>query len=229
MLRHWVAAATPQRYGQSVAALHTMALLTAVALRVSLPVHPIMLEIPSTIGASPGAAPQESLAPRWTELPRSTSTPPLPSEAVRPEAAPSGETEVLPPSAIDAQRSAITTWSDRLPLAATGEGASNISRHVERPTMISTLVGSLLKSLQRIRTTALSPAKPAATVRRAPTSRPARSHATLTPSMATIAPLPIGGGRIGGPAPVRAVLGGAVAATAYHAPVIGGPSTHSYR
>jgi hypothetical protein len=206
--------------------------LVAVALGVMqarlLPVRYVPLDIPSTLGVAPGAAPEESIAPPLS-APVSTPSVVLPSESQPPAEAPSAELgsgagapgaqRVLPKA-----EGAAAVWSDRLPRAAGAEeGVGNLRIHARQPTAVSTLVASIVKSLNRIHPSAVLSAK-ALAERMAMLKPPPQPFArAMLLSTRAQPPKPhLTGWAVGGAAPQHNILGGPAFYAPRYAPVING-------
>jgi hypothetical protein len=215
LISRWSTALSMDRSLPLLPFLFAVALAAGLALR-DRPPKPIPIDFPSLIGIPLGALPQEAVAPKPLDLPTAPPTAVSPIEAVPPE---SPLTSTEPSSAatapgaqrtLPAARAGPDTWTDHLPRAIGAEsGAGNINLRPKQRTVVATLVGTILKSLQRIRSTALGNAKPAA--RHLPMTQPAQNHAKLRQTATIAAPRPnFTSGSLGGPAPQRAVLGGPV-------------------
>jgi hypothetical protein len=215
LISRWSTALSLDRSLPLLPFLFAAALAAGLALR-DRPPKPIPIDFPFWVGIPLGALPQEAVAPKPLDLPTEAPTAVSPIEAVPPEspltstepstaAAAPGAQRTLP-----AARAGPDTWTGHLPRALGAEsGAGNITLRPKQPTVIATLVGTILKSLQRIRSTALGNAKPAA--RHLPLIKAAQSRAKRgqTTAAAVPRPSPAGGG-LGGAAPRRAALGGPV-------------------
>jgi hypothetical protein len=186
--------------------------LAAMALQVRLWPRQPALFIPPTLGTPPGAAPQQSVAPPQTPATFAPSAV-LPSESAPPQSLPSAD---QPSSATMATRPEPSLWTDRLPRADGLEaGAGNIRARSKQPTVITTLIAALLRSLKRVdlgapahlKAAALHPPKPAAP----------QNHAAPVSAIA-----PHTGGTVGGAAPRPAALGGPTPLAARYAPSING-------
>ena len=180
------------------------------------PPKPIPIDFPSLIGIPLGALPEESVAPKFLELPTAPPTAVSPIEPVPPG---SSLTSTEPSSAATAPGAQRTlpetgvvpdTWTDHLARAIEPEsGAGNIIARPKQPTVVSTLVSTILKSLQRIRSTALANTKPAA--RHLPMINSAQPRAKPRLAATTAAPRRRAEAEgLGGAVPQRPVLGGPV-------------------
>jgi hypothetical protein len=198
-----------------------------------LPVRPIPLDIPSTIGV--GAAPEYSVAPISRSVAPAATTV-LPSES-QPPATSSPEAELGSGGAAPgAQRilaetkGASEVWADRLPrTAAAGEASGNLKLHTRQPTAISTFVASIMKSLSRLRPTATLSAK--ALAQRMAALKPLPKHSTelLLPTRAPPPKPNLAGWAIGGTAPQRNILGGPASLAARYEPFVSGANVPHYR
>lgn len=179
------------------------------------------MEIPPTAGIVPGAAPQESVAPK-SPVPLAPASPSvLPSESQPPDALPmSREASSAGPAAAAGRQSEV--WADRLPRDIGAEGAAgNLKTHARQPTAISTLVASLLQSLKRLHPLAPPPAKAALGTQLKINA--AKTRATIRSPTLASAPKPsLAGWALGGPAPRPAALGGPTPLAARYAPSING-------
>jgi hypothetical protein len=187
------------------------AVFAAMALQVRLWPRQPALFIPPTLGTPPGAAPQQSVAPQTPVV--FTPSAVLPSESPPPQSLPNVD---QPSSAMMAGRSEPSLWTDRLPRAdGLDAGAGNIKAKPKRPTMITTLIGALLRSLKRVDLGAPAHVKMAAL--HPPQPVVPQNH---VPPVSTIAPHP--GWTLGGAAPRPVALGGPTPLAARYAPRING-------
>ncbi len=195
-----------------------------------LPVRPIHLEVPSTIGL--GAAPEHSVAPVSRSAAQASSV--LPNES-QPPAATLPATELASGAAAPgAQRSVPETkdaseaWADRLSRAAAAvEASGNLKLHAKQPTAISTFVASIIKSLSRLHPGAAASAQ--ALAERIAVKPQARRAATALPTRAVPAKPNLAGWALGGAAPQRNILGGPAPLAARYAPIVSGASVPRYR
>jgi hypothetical protein len=212
--------------------------LVAVALGVMqarlLPVRYIQLDIPSTLGVPPGAAPEESVAP--LPAPGAPSSVVLPSESQPPSvslpsaelgsgAAALGARRLSPEAAGGAE-----AWADHLPrIAGIAEASGNLVIHNKQPTAVSTLVASIVKSLSRLRASAVLSAK--AVSERIAALKPPPKHTVelLLPTRASPPKPNLAGWAIGGAAPQHDMLGGPAFYAPRYAPVINGTTAGRYR
>lgn len=206
----WTAALISNRSLQ----LLPLALIAAVfgAIQVKLLTRPLPMDIPSTLGTPPGAAPQQSVAP-LEAIAIAAPSAALPSESLPPQSLPTAD---QPSSVAMATRSEPSLWTDHLPRVGGREaGVGNLRTKAKQPTVITTMIGALLQSLKRFE-------PGASTHLKAVISHPLKPavpqiHATLAP---IIAPRP--GWTLGGAAPRPAVLGGPRPLATRYAPSING-------
>jgi hypothetical protein len=207
------------------------AVLLAIMQARLLPVRPVPLNLPSTIGTPPGAAPEQAVAPP-TPLPATLVTQALPVESEPPTAtAPS----TAPSSDATAERMPAgpggAAWSDRLPrvTATSTEGAGNLNNRAKlQPTAVTTLVTSIMKSLQRIHPSAAPSAKEL-TARLAPLKTPPKRIALTTPTRAFPPKPNLTGWALGGATAPRGILGGPAQLANRYAPTINGATPDRYR
>jgi hypothetical protein len=198
--------------------LFAAALLGTLAIQARLmPLRPISMEIPSTAGIAPGAAPQESLAPEPPASPALVRASVLPSESQPSDPSPSSREASSGGPAFVTDRPP-AAWTDRLPREIGPDGASgNVKIRSKQPTAISSLVASIMQSLKRLHPLAPPPAKAAAATQamiNAGRNRPPLRSSVPKPRLA--------GWGLGGPVPQRAVLGGPAPLAARYAPSING-------
>jgi hypothetical protein len=189
------------------------------------PVRYVPIEIPSTAGSMPGAAPQESVPPPVV----ATAPRALPTESVPTmNSPPSSETSVA--TAAEGVR-ATEKWADRLPREsgiADNVGAGNLVPHLKQkqPSAVTSLLANIMASLKHLHATASAPVKvPAA---RNLKSAPNRLKAE-PPHVAMAAAVNphLAGWTLGGPIAPRAVLGGPVPVGARFAPSLNGATLAS--
>jgi hypothetical protein len=192
--------------------LFVAAALAAITPQVALWPRQPALFIPPTLGTPPGAAPQQSVAPPSASAASISSTV-LPSESAPPQSLPNVD---QPSSAPTIARSEPSLWTDRLPrVDALDGGAGNIKTRPKQPTVMTTMIAALLKSLKRVEPVA--PAHLKALTAHPPKPATPQSHA----APASInAPRP--GWTLGGTAPRPAALGGPTPLAARYAPSING-------
>jgi hypothetical protein len=182
-----------------------------------LPVRYVPLDLPSTAGIAPGAAPQESIPPPTIATP----TRALPSESM-PVASSLTSSETSVATAAEGARST-QKWTDRLPREAGVEeeaGAGNLALHPKQnqPNAITSLLANIMRSLKRLH----------------PTAPPIKLPATHNPKLAT-SRAPVGSPRVvaaanphlmgwtlGGPTAPRGILGGPTPLGARFAPSLNG-------
>ena len=233
MISRWSAALTSERSLQLLPFAIAVALLGAMQTRL-LPVRPIRMEIPSSIGIPPGAAPQESIAPMTAARPVEP-TQVLPRESMPTASAPTNAEPSSATAALGAQRAfphagtAEDAWVDRLPREIGTEGAAgNIKARAKQPTAVAALIAGILQSLKRIHPSAVLPAK--ALAAKMAGVKTTQTHIRLVvPIRANTARPNLPGGEIGGAAPLRNVLGGPAPIAARYAERIDGTSVDRYR
>ena len=230
MLMRHLASITRDRSLQFLPLVLATVALAAMQARL-LPVRSIPLDIPSTIGVAPGAAPEFSVAPASPVLagPRVAA---LPSESQPPTAAqPSAElgSGAGAPGAqriFPETRGAAAAWADRLPRASGAqEGAGNLKIHTKQASAVSTFVANIAKSLSRIHPSAVLSAK-ALAERMAVLKPPPKpfARATLLPTRGPPPKPNLTGWAVGGAAPRHNILGGPAFFAPRYAPVINGAS-----
>lgn len=183
-----------------------------------LPVRYVPLDLPSTAGVTPGAAPQESLPPPTITEPIQV----LPSESL-PAVSSSTLSETGVATAAEGARST-EKWADRLPRAATAEeeaGSGNLTLHPkqQRPSAITSLLANIMRSLKHLHPTTPPSIKALATHN----PKPAPDRAKIEPPRAVAAANPhLMGWTLGGPIAPRNVLGGPTPLAARFAPSLNG-------
>lgn len=192
-----------------------------------LPVRPIHFDIPSTIAI--GAAPEYSVAP----ISRSTapaSTAVLPSESEPPTTTPPAAEVDSTSAAPGAQRifpkteSTSGAWTDHLPrTGAVAELSGNLKVHATQPSPISTLLASIMKSLNGTHPSMVQSAKALAERMAIPKPLPKRAELVL-PTRAMPPKPNFAGWAVGGAATQRNTLGGPAFYAPRYAPVINGAS-----
>lgn len=197
-----------------------------------IPVRPIHLDIPSTIGI--GAAPEYSVAPiSRSAAPASTAVLPSESEPVTTNA-PAAEVDSGGAAAPGAQRilpktgSTSEAWTDRLPRAGAGELSGNLKIHAKQSSPISTLLASIMKSLNRIHPSMVQSAKAPAERMAMVKPLPKRAELALPTRAIPLKPNSVGWA-IGGATPQRNILGGPAFNAPRYAPVINGFSFNRER
>lgn len=183
-----------------------------------LPVRYVPLNLPSTAGMAPGAAPQESVPPPTVTVPIHV----LPSESVPAASSPTlGETSVA--TAAEGARLTVK-WADRLPRAAAigdDAGAGNFALHPKpgQPSAITSLLANLMRSLKRLHPTALPLGKMLA----AHNPKPVPNRPRIETAHVVVAANPhLQGWTLGGPTAPRNVLGGPAPLNARFAPSLNG-------
>jgi hypothetical protein len=222
MTPRWPAALATDHAPHLLPLLFAAALIGGLAIQARLmPLRPILMEIPSTIGIAPGAAPQESLAPEPPISPAIVPSSVLPSESQPSDSSPSsGEISSAGPAFVTERQS--EAWSDRLPREIEPDGASgNVKIRSRQPTSISLLVASIMQSLKRIHP--LAPPRSLAAVGMRTRVSAAQNRSTFRSTARANVPKPsLAGWGVGGPAPQRAILGGPTPLAARYAPSING-------
>jgi hypothetical protein len=225
MIPRWSVPLASDRSLQLLPFVLGAALLAGMAMQATLMApRQIAIDIPSTIGTPPGAAPQESVATARPASPVARPAPVLPSESVPSDFPLSSAAPSSAETALGVRRTFPSTdaWTARLPREIEGGGgAGNITIRSKQTTAISSLVANILQSLKRIHPTAAQRVK---TALGNPSSiKASQVHTRL--GLAAIAAAPkagLAGRGLGGAAPPRASLGGPAPLAARYAPSIGG-------
>jgi hypothetical protein len=183
-----------------------------------LPVRYVPIEIPSTAGMSPGAAPQESVPSPTVAAPIQV----LPSESMPAENS-SALNETGVATAAEGAR-APGKWADYLPRETAIEedtGAGNLMLHPKQrqANAISSLLANIMRSLKRVHPTALPSIKVLATHN--PRLAPNRAKIEM-PRIAAAANPHLMGWTLGGPVAPRDFLGGPAPLGARFAPSVNG-------
>jgi hypothetical protein len=226
LMPHWSAGMASDRSLQFFPFLAGALLLGTIAFQARLlPSRQAIMEIPSTLGVPAGAAPQQSAAARNLEPASIPPSPVLPSESMAADTPPNASELGVP--AAPERRIPLTgeagpgSWTDHLPQAsAAAGGAGNIRLQTKQPTALSTLVANLVQSVRRLHAAATPPIRPA----RGLQSVNKTAQGPAKPKMPVTMPPTIGVARggLGGPTPVRPVLGGPHPLAANYAPSING-------